>query len=71
MILMVLLNDGSDLIFHDLRIISNLPKSTAVIYFMIHASGVSNLKPCFLPRVLLEIDDLDLLRPSGLWRLGL
>jgi hypothetical protein len=48
-ILTVLLNDGSDLFFHDLRIRSNLPKSMVVIYFMIRASGVSNLKPFFLP----------------------
>jgi hypothetical protein len=41
--------DGSYLFFQDLQIRSNLPKSTTVIYFMIRALGVSNLKPCFSP----------------------
>lgn len=36
------------LFFNELQIRSNLPKSAAVIYFMIRALGVSNLKPYFL-----------------------
>jgi hypothetical protein len=47
MILMVLLNGRFRSILSSLWIRSSLPKSTTVIYFVIRAPGVSNLKPCF------------------------
>jgi hypothetical protein len=42
-------SNGSDISFQVLWIKSNLPKSTTMIYFMIHALGASNIKPCFSP----------------------